>query len=447
MTVADQLKKIKNNEPAGTKNIIYKGKNQTLPWFEIPVELLKYNYVNGRIASDVKEFNQLGKDLDSLEPDEANSIVAEWLWKKSEPANKKTLQDLTINEQLEPGVVTSDGIIVDGNRRFMLTCKLNEGGASKRLFKAVILDETYSDSKSDSLQIKLLETQLQITKDEKVSYGPIEKYIRIKEFMRFHDEGHLEKENVKKLFNLKTIKELDDIVSIADLMEQYLDYIKAPNMWSRLKSTEDLFINLEKCLNLYKNEKGRAGWNFNKTTDVIKYRKLGFDIIRWVYNKTSKGWDPKKVRPLFFKNSESAIFFDKTIFNEFAKTIDGITKNIKTESIKNHSEQNNVEPSVSAEQIDKDWAKQINNTMVGALGRAETKIFDRKKGDRPGDLIEDSLHKLENLIDTNRFESDRVVEINSSALKNLREKDREKNYKLADSIRKIAEKLKRELEL
>ena len=169
MTVADQLKKIKNNEPAGTKNIIYKGKNQTLPWFEIPVELLKYNYVNGRIASDVKEFNQLGKDLDSLEPDEANSIVAEWLWKKSEPANKKTLQDLTINEQLEPGVVTSDGIIVDGNRRFMLTCKLNEGGASKRLFKAVILDETYSDSKSDSLQIKLLETQLQITKDVEIS--------------------------------------------------------------------------------------------------------------------------------------------------------------------------------------------------------------------------------------------------------------------------------------
>ena len=102
--------------------MVYKGKLQTFNWYEIPTDLLKYNFLNGRIGSEVKEFNQLGKDLSSMNPADANDIVSEWLWNKSEAANKKTLKDLKEKGQIEPGVITRDGIIVDGNRRFMLTC-------------------------------------------------------------------------------------------------------------------------------------------------------------------------------------------------------------------------------------------------------------------------------------------------------------------------------------
>ncbi len=445
MTPKEQLKKIKEKKPGGTKTIMYQGKNQTLPWHEIPVNLLKYNYVNGRIASNTKEFKQLGKDLNHIDPKEAKKTVGDWLWNKSVPANKKTLEDLRKNNQIEAGVVTSDGIIVDGNRRFMLTCRLNGEDANQRLFKAVILDETYSDNKNDSLQLKLLETKLQITKDEKVNYDPIEKYIRIKEFIEYHKEGQLKKESVIDLFNLKNVRELEEKAEVANLMESYLEYIKAPNMWSRLKNTEDLFINLESCLRLYNKQKGRAGWSFGKA-DVLKFKKTGFDIIRWVHNSNSQktGWDAKKVRPLFFKNSEGAIFYDQTVFDEFTKTLSEETRKIKVPSIEQHVEQNNSEQSVAAEHIDKDWANKINNTMLGALGRAETKISDKKKKDRPADLIEDSLHKLENLIDINKFKADNMVKIEEYSLKNLG-KEREKNYKLVDNIRRIAEALKKAL--
>ena len=52
------------------------------------------------------------------------------------------------------------------------------------------------------LQLKLLETQIQISKDEKVDYGAIEKYIRINDYMKYVDEGLLKKSNIIEMFHL-----------------------------------------------------------------------------------------------------------------------------------------------------------------------------------------------------------------------------------------------------
>ena len=50
------------------------------------------------------------------------------------------------------------------------------------------------------------------------------------------------------MFKLKSEKDLNSHINIATLMEDYLEFISAPNMWSRLKNSEDLFINLENVL-------------------------------------------------------------------------------------------------------------------------------------------------------------------------------------------------------
>ena len=200
-SIEEQINDIKESgKSGGTKGLSYEGKLQELPWYEIPTELLRYNYLNGRIATETIEFNQLGKDLNSIDKNEANKLVSDWIWKKSLKENEKTLKNLEEIGQVEPGVITRDGIIIDGNRRYMLTCKLNEKLTSKRFFKAVILDITYGDGNNKDLQLKLLETQIQISKDEKVDYGAIEKYIRINDYMKYVDEGLLKKAISSKCF-------------------------------------------------------------------------------------------------------------------------------------------------------------------------------------------------------------------------------------------------------
>lgn len=446
-TIEERIKKIKTEDTAGgTKTLMYKGKQQTLHWYSIPTSLLKYNFLNNRLATEITEFNQIGKDLSTIDPNEANKIVSKWLWEKSEKENRQTLEDLKKKGQIEPGVITSDGIIVDGNRRFMLTCRINKNSTQKKEFRAVILDDTYGEGKDKDLEIKLLETDLQISTDKIVNYGPIEKYISISGFMKYVEDGLLEKENIIEMFKLKNLKELNHVLNTRELMRQYLDHIGMPNMWSRLKNTEDLFKRLEECLSLYKREKGRVGWNF-KSYDIIKFKTNAFDLIRWIYNsgRLSKDWNPKKIRDLYFRNSESkTVFANEKIFNEFSETIKIAKQKLQLPSVETHSQDNNIDKKQSAELIDKTFAGKINDSMLEALGRAKSKISDKEKINQPSKLITDALHKLENLVNEEKL-SENIVSIDPFVLKYLKDKNREQNLKEVNLIRKIAERLKSEL--
>ena len=162
-----------------TKKFRYKGKTQTGPVYEISTQKLQYNIRNGRIATEAREFNQTGKDLKSLSVDARNKIISEWLWNKDRTKNEATKADIEEKSQMEAGVVTNDGIILDGNRRFMLISRLNAENSSPIPFHAAVVDETFGDSLADDLELKLLENNLQRDIDEKVGYSPIEKYIEI----------------------------------------------------------------------------------------------------------------------------------------------------------------------------------------------------------------------------------------------------------------------------
>ena len=179
-SIEDKIKLIKSQDPVGQFPIYYKGETRNLNFYELDLDLLRFNYVNGRIGSEVMEHKQIhGRDLKDMDYKEANEIVFDWIWKKDLSSNKKSLTDIRQKGQIKPGVITRDGIIVDGNRRFMLLCKLKETYSSNKKFKAIILDDTYEDGGDKELDIKLLETTLQLGEDEKVSYRPIEKYLTI----------------------------------------------------------------------------------------------------------------------------------------------------------------------------------------------------------------------------------------------------------------------------
>lgn len=448
-TIEEKIKKIKEAGAIATQQLYYKGKIRTLGIFEVPAELLRFNYVNGRIGTEVKEFERLkGESLDQLPIEEVNETIHNWIWKKSENENKKTLSDIRDKRQIVPGVITRDGIVVDGNRRFMITRKLNQEGLNRQ-FLTVILEDTYEDGGDQELQIKKLETEIQLGQDEKVKYGAIEPYIKIMDFVDNYidvESPRMDYLELSRLMGIKSVKEVEKKYRVGKVMMEYLEYIEFPDMFSRLGNTEDLFINLEKTYGLYKAQKGAAGWQFDEN-DIENYKTCGFEIIRWNYNasKNNKGdWESKKIRDIYFINSASkTIFSNPKIWKDFQSNIEDI-EDIEVPSLKEVSQTESLSEADTAKKIDKIWADKTSAIFKRALGSSLSRIKDKQNDNQPEQFISGALDKLENLINEDLFNSTGEVEFHEQSLKILKNEDRiDNNYSNINKVRKIAETLKR----
>jgi len=448
-TIEEKIEKIKEGGSIASYPLYYKGEKRNLGVYEVPTELLRFNYVNGRIGTEVREFEIIsGANLDQLPIDVINDKIHNWIWKKSESENKKTLRDIRDKRQIIPGVITRDGIVVDGNRRFMIARKLNEEGLNRQ-FLTVILDDTYEDGGDNELQIKKLETEIQLGQDEKVKYGAIEPYIKIMDFVDKYIEVKSPKmkyEELARLMGIKDEKTVKVKYRIGKIMLEFLDYIGFPDMFSRLQNTEDLFIQLENTYRLYKNEKGAAGWNFDEN-DIHNFKVGGFEVIRWNYNasKEKKGdWESKKLREKYFKNSANkTIFSNPKIWIDFNNSLEDL-EDIEVPSLLDVLQKEGISASDAAKKIDKIWADKASPIFKKALGAAESRIKDKENNNQPEKFIIDALNKLENLINEDLFASTGKVEFDEGILKILQHEDRiDKNLKNINQVRKIAENLKR----
>lgn len=138
--------------------LLYRGILQPFQVWEIPMEALIYNQYNGRIGSVVKSYE---KQSHTLNPEDENdaALIEKFLWDSKLDANKNTLESLKKTGQIKFGIVSSDGVIIDGNRRASLMNKIRKGIKSTQeekdrcaFFKAVILPE--NATKKEILQLE-----------------------------------------------------------------------------------------------------------------------------------------------------------------------------------------------------------------------------------------------------------------------------------------------------
>ena len=108
-------------------------------------------------------------------------LIKKLILNKYQKRNEITLKDLKQKGQQKSGVVTSNGIIVSGNRRFTLISELND--QEKMKFEAIILPDSYGDTNNRKVLLEL-ENRLQFDEDEKVDYGPIAKYLLISDYFK-----------------------------------------------------------------------------------------------------------------------------------------------------------------------------------------------------------------------------------------------------------------------
>ncbi len=112
------LVKIKADESKayGRRHVWYNGSSVEMPIFRIPLEYLTYNKYNGRILSRIKSFE---KQSDDLNPElvKDRKLIEEFLWNSTEDRTELKKKNIAEYGQRETGIVTKDGIIIDGNRR------------------------------------------------------------------------------------------------------------------------------------------------------------------------------------------------------------------------------------------------------------------------------------------------------------------------------------------
>ena len=279
------------------KEIMWEDTLQSMDVYKIPLDCLIYNKYNGRILSRTKSLETQDKELNP-EDENDKKVIAKLLWDSKPDRNKKTMQDIGDHGQKEVGIITKDGIIIDGNRRAMLLNKLGKYD----YFKAIVLPVTLEENPNE---IEKLETSYQMGEDEKLGYNPIEKYLKAK-MLRQKGVSELEI-SIWMGEKESTVKEY---LAVMETMDNYLDYLDYNDIYTQLDNREDQFINLSKWLKTFKGESSARAFDGYRNDDVDDLQAISFDYIRVKY-------EGKKFRNIAHGQKQNHFFGNKKIWESF----------------------------------------------------------------------------------------------------------------------------------
>ena len=207
-----------------TKKISIPGTaNTNYDVYAIPLEYLYYNDQNGRINTTYKKFKA---ENGSLIPENGNSkyneIFEEFIYESNKQAMKDTLQSIKEKTQQEPGVILSDGRVIDGNRRFTALRMYQKEDNIAKKFNAVILPLD-ANSKADEKTIKELELDLQLGREERVSYDPIDRIFDV--YNTIVVEKLMTEEEYKKASGAANTKGINRDIRLAELILKFIKII------------------------------------------------------------------------------------------------------------------------------------------------------------------------------------------------------------------------------
>lgn len=374
------------------KRIRYCGEVKTFIEYEIPMDLIIYNVENGRIASLVKSYEREHSSLNPEKEEDAKQI-AQFLYDSNDIANKKTKRNIVANGQLETGIITCDGVLVDGNRRVSLMRQIisdSSFSTSERArcekFRAIVLPED-----ADKKEILRLETTFQMGADEKVGYNAIEKYLHAQDLS---DQG-FSTSDISEFMNLDGATEVTKLLEIKQLIDEYLEYFGLDGLYTRLpKGFEDDLQKLNTAIRKIKN--GSINWiPTTRLTEVENDLKcISFDYIR-LNAKSPDGFEFRSIA----STSNANFLVNEDIWNQFVKSWQDSTNDITEtpiEVVLSKATTTN-ESSRLLEARDNEWRTNVKDNLMEAFNDAQTTLNNKKEKEKPGVLFKRALNALQQI--------------------------------------------------
>lgn len=197
--------------------------NENYDVYAIPLEYLYYNDHNGRINTMYKKYSSVNGLLIPEHGDsEYNKIFEQFIYESNKQAMEDTKQSINDKSQQEPGVVLSDGRVIDGNRRFTALRMIEKETGIRQEFNAIILDLD-ANSKCDEKIIKELELDLQLGREERISYNPIDRIFDVYNTIKV--EKIMTIEEYKKASGAKNTRGINRDIRLAELIIKFIEIV------------------------------------------------------------------------------------------------------------------------------------------------------------------------------------------------------------------------------
>ena len=252
--------KLDDSEP-----IFIKDEWEHLVIYKLPFNLLFYNIRNGRFAAEFRELVQKeDKQINAEDAEDAKKIQK--LLLKQEPKQREILEkDLLRYGQKDYGIMTWDGYVINGNRRMAILQTMKDSGKDEfGYLKVARLPKGVGE-----IDLWKIEAGLQLSRKERLDYGPINTLLKLKEGK---DTGLTEKQIAYSLYGGFTEDEIKYSLNRLELIEQYLEYIGKPKMYSKVDVHEH-FIVLQKI----RDKLEADGIDVEVRLDI---QKIAFELIR-----------------------------------------------------------------------------------------------------------------------------------------------------------------------
>ncbi len=205
--------------------IAFRGQRTKLPVIRAGTRDLCYNIELGRLIIDRLTIIEIDGDRDPEDPVLQEEIERRILAFKETDLLKRLIKR---DGQLEPGVVTADGYVINGNRRLAVLRSLARETGEDRF---AYMDVAVLPEDATRPELYLLEATMQMTPETRVRYGPVTTMLQIRRGLQ---ELGLEKERLAEAMNME-VEELERHLERLALMDEYLAFIGRPGEFHLLE--------------------------------------------------------------------------------------------------------------------------------------------------------------------------------------------------------------------
>ena len=285
---ADRIVTIDNEVQSSTRleRVPFRGETREFPVVRLGVHLPIYRMKNGRTqveqyqyieaVNQPKEFFENGEENISAQQAQ-HKILLKLAKDEKGPIYQELKQVATQRESL---LLTSDGVVLNGNRRLAAMRDLFEDDA-RSYSRFSHIDAIILPAEANEKDLELLEAELQMTPETKLEYGWIERRLKLR---RHVEELEIPRDQIKVTYRFKREEEINIELQQLELAEEYLeDYLGKPHAYLQVAHSEQLFRELEKAV------RGKSG------TEADARRLVGYLIVKEARNLGDRAYGHRHI--------------------------------------------------------------------------------------------------------------------------------------------------------
>ena len=415
-------------EPTNTNEIIPfrndERLNKARPVYMVNTELLRFRKDNGRIASEVKSYQELKHTLDESDK-KTQELLAGFLSSKDKEETKELTQSLKRDGQRQPAIITCDGFLINGNRRKMALDALYKSTKDEtyRSMKVVILPGKDDEGGPPTLvEIEEIENRCQLQKEGKAEYSLFDQALSIK---RKIDEMGMDLESLLKddskyydlpprAFKLAVARFKRNYLDPLRYVDDYLESIGSPGLYSLISQGEKGGEGRWQAFIDYSNYVER------KFQDDKQRVELGLEVDEY-----------GSIKDIAFKIIRLRDFPGLPKLHEIVRKYPKMLKDPKAKKeLLALSHIDMPPPSIVGGEIeDTDWSSRHRTDIIRQVKKAMNHITHDAVREKPIEILEDILEKLQG---------------DDVSPENINMEELPKARRLAEKIRDAADELKKE---